>query len=86
MGSGTTCTMGGASLIDETTEGSTECWVGVRGDESAIEDCDLSERAGEAARTCVVWSGGSEVVSESMVYSDGALVVVVVFFSFFFFF
>lgn len=38
-----------------------------------MEDGDLSERAGEGARIWVVCSGGSEVVSESMVYSDGGL-------------
>jgi hypothetical protein len=38
---------GGPSLRDDTLEGRTECWVGVRGDESLTEDGETSERGGD---------------------------------------
>lgn len=74
MGSVMISIMGGPSFTEDTTEGSTECWVGVGGEESTMEDCDISDCSGEFALIWVLWSGGTEVVSESIVYSDGALV------------
>jgi hypothetical protein len=36
-------TMGGPSFTEETTDGSTECCVGVRGEESTTEAGEASE-------------------------------------------
>jgi hypothetical protein len=47
MGSVITSITGGPSLAEDTTEGRTECWVGVRGDESLTEDGETSERGGD---------------------------------------
>jgi hypothetical protein len=76
MGSLMISTIGGPSLTEDTTEGRTECCVGVRGDESTTEAGDASEHEGECPRAWPAGSGGIEVASESIVYSDGALVFI----------
>lgn len=74
MGSDTISIMGGPSLTEETTEGRTECCLGVRGDESTAEAGDASEYDGEGPRAGARCSVCTDVASESIVYSDGARV------------
>ena len=73
MGSFIISIIGAPSLTEDTTDGRTECCVGVRGDES-IADAGEASEYGEFPRTWITCSGATDVASESMVYSDGALV------------
>lgn len=59
------------ALGSKVVEGSTSCWVGVRGDESTTDAGEASEYAGERARRA--WYSGTEAVSESRVISDEPL-------------
>jgi hypothetical protein len=72
MGPPMTSIVGCPSFTEDTTEGRTECCVGVRGDESTTDAGEASEYAGECPRLRALCSAGSEVASESIVYSDGA--------------
>lgn len=65
--------MGGPSFTEETTDGSIECWVGVRGEES-IRDGEVSDCVGERPGTITTCSGATEVASESIVTSDAAFI------------
>lgn len=65
--------MGCPSLAEDTTEGKTECCVGVRGDESTTDEGDASDGGGD--RWWAWWSWTTEVASESSVYSEGALLL-----------
>lgn len=68
--------MGGPSFTEDTIEGRMECWVGVRGEESTTDAGEMSECDGDGCRRRALYSGGTEVVSESRVTSDAALIFV----------
>jgi len=74
MGSDSISIIGGPSLTDETTEGRTECCLGVRGEESTAEAGDTSEYDGEGPLPGARCSCCTDVAPESIVYSDGARV------------
>jgi hypothetical protein len=76
MGSVIISTTGEPSLTEETTEGSTECWVGVRGEESTTEEGEMSDCDGDDPLWGTFGSWMTEVASESSVYSDGALALI----------
>lgn len=76
MGSLIISIMGGPSLTEDTMDGRTECCVGVRGDESTTEAGEASEYEGEMPRPATTGSGGTDVASESIVNSEGALVFI----------
>lgn len=64
------------SLTEDTTEGRTECWVGVLGEESMTDAGEMSDCKGDWPSGWVVRSGSTDAAaSESMVYSDGARVL-----------
>lgn len=67
VGSTMNSTVEGRSFAAVMTDGSTECCVGVRGDESTTDEGDVSEFVGDAARC------GTEVTSDCTVASEAGL-------------